>query len=98
MTAGAVPAGDRDAPQTGPGPGKAARNERRTLFATMLNTLASATITVGVLAPAAGLLYGFSVPGADRAAWAVFVIAMAWLLGGAAQHSVARAILGGIEE
>ena len=48
------------------GPGKAARNERRKLFATWLNTLASATITVGVLAPAAGVLYGFSSPAAER--------------------------------
>ena len=81
-----------------PGPGKAARNERRKLFASILNTLAGATITVGVLAPAAGILYGFSAPGVDRSASYVVVVATAWLLAGVVLHSVAQLVLGGIEE
>ncbi len=81
-----------------PGPGKAARNERRKLFASILNTLAGATITVGVLAPAAGILYGFSAPGTDRSSLYVASVATAWLLAGAVLHSVAQFVLGGIEE
>ena len=80
------------------GPGKAARNERRKLLATWLNTLASATVTVGVLAPAAGILYGFSIPGADRTPWLLAVLPVAWFSLGVALHLVARKVAGGIEE
>ena len=80
------------------GPGKSARNERRKLLAAWLNTLASATVTVGVLAPAAGILYGFSVPGADRAGWLLWVLPPGWFLVGLALHSVAQVVAGGIED
>ena len=91
---------DARGPEEGPppGPGKAARNERRKLLATWLNTLAGATVTVGVLAPAAGILYGFSVPAADRAAWLLAALPVAWFLVGLALHFVAQRIVRGIEE
>jgi hypothetical protein len=77
-----------------PGPGKAARNEQRKLLATWLNTLAGATVTVGVLAPAAGILYGFSIPGADRAPWLLAILPVGWFSFGVALHLAARRIAG----
>ena len=55
-------------------------------------------MTVGVFAPAAGILYGFSVPSAGRAGIFLFLIAAAWLIAGMLLHSPAHVILGGIEE
>ena len=80
------------------GPGKSARNEQRKLLAAWLNTLASATVTVGVLAPAAGFMYGFSIPGADRAPWLLGVLPVAWFSLGVVLHLVARTVAGGLEE
>ena len=77
-------------------PNRSARNEQRKSLATWLNALAMATVTVGVLAPAAGILDGLSTPvrtGIEMAA----AIAV-WLVGGVALHTVARGILRGIEE
>lgn len=86
-----------DAPQPNR-PGKAARNERRKLLANWLNTLAAATVTVGVLAPTAGILYGFNVPGGDRAEWLLWALPGGWFLAGVALHLAAQVIAGGIEE
>lgn len=77
---------------------KAARNEQRKLLATWLNTLAGATVTVGVLAPAAGILYGFNVPGPGRSFGALVAAVTAWLGAGVFLHLLARSILGGVEE
>jgi small-conductance mechanosensitive channel len=77
---------------------KAARNEQRKLLASWLNTLAGATVTVGVLAPAAGVLYGFSVVGPDRSALSLAGAVLSWLASGVILHLVARSVLGGIEE
>lgn len=77
-------------------PNKSARNERRKLLATWLNTLAGATVTVGVLAPVAGMFYGISVP--PRGVVEITVALCAWLSVGCILHLLARSLLGGIEE
>ncbi len=75
---------------------KAARNEQRKLLATLMNTVAGATVTVGVLAPAAGLLYGLSVP--VRSTFQIGIVVSAWLVTASVLHLTARRILRGIEE
>ena len=77
-------------------PNRTARNEQRKLLATWLNTLVGATVTVGVLAPAAGILYGLSTP--VRSGIEMTVAVAIWLAGGVALHTVARGILRRIEE
>lgn len=78
------------------GPGKSTRNERRKLMASLLNTLAGAAVTVGVLAPIAGMLYGVTVPAMSAVG---LVVALAvWLVAGLILHVIARVVLGRIEE
>lgn len=61
-----------------------------------MNTVAGATVTVGVLAPAAGILYGFSSP--VRSMSTMNVVVTIWLASTAVLHLLARGILRGIEE
>lgn len=77
-------------------PNKTARNERRKLLATWLNTLAGATVTVGVLAPIAGLYYGISA--SPRTGIEIATAIGIWLVAGGILHLLARSRLGGIEE
>ena len=67
-------------------------NERVKLTATWLNTLASATATVGVLAPLASIVYGL---GLSPISPVVFVASgTIWFLAALALHLGARRILG----
>lgn len=77
-------------------PNKAARNEQRKLLASLMNTVAGATVAVGVLAPAAGILYGLSSP--VRSTPTMIVVMTVWLASTAILHLFARGILRGIEE
>ena len=69
-------------------------NERIKLGASALNTLATASITVGVLAPLAAYLYGLAVPSATRALWELLLSGLAWFLVAAALHYGAQRLLG----
>ena len=71
-----------------------AENERIKLAATALNTLATASITVGVLAPGAALFYGFSAT--PRSASEVVLSLAIWLSLGGALHFGANRLLGGL--
>lgn len=73
---------------------KSARNERRKLTATFLNTLASGVIIVGGLAPLAAWFYGGSYAPAGPLS-AGFLICMAITVG---LHLLGRLMLQGIEE
>nr|WP_314258906.1 amino acid transporter [uncultured Devosia sp.] len=75
---------------------KAARNERRKITATYFNTLASATIAVGGLAPLAALIYGSGGAGV-RVGPLTFGVVICFL-GSFVLHLVARWFLEGIEE
>lgn len=66
------------------------------LLAAWVNTIAGATLTVGVLAPAAGLVYGFSVPA--RSAFEIGIVVSVWFVTGVVLHLAARRVLRGIEE
>ena len=67
-------------------------NERLKLGATALNTLATATVTVGVLAPSAAILYGFGVT--PRPAWQLVLSGVGWFLIGVGLHYGAQRLLG----
>jgi hypothetical protein len=69
-------------------------NERVKLTATWLNTLASATATVGVLAPVASIVYG--VAPSPPSATLLLVALPVWLLGALALHLGARYVLAGL--
>jgi uncharacterized protein involved in exopolysaccharide biosynthesis len=47
---------------TPPGPGNLTHNERVKLTATWMNSIASGTVLVGIVAPAAAMLYGTATP------------------------------------
>jgi hypothetical protein len=72
-------------------------NERRKLFATMLNTLASSSCTIGVLTPiAAAVFYGAAPKGLGIGA--IIVGAVFWLGTAVVLHNRARRVLGGLRE
>lgn len=76
--------------------GKAARNERRKITATYLNTLASALIVVGIFAPSFALIYGgvpINFEGRNLILGAAVCIVMSVSL-----HWLARRMLKGVEE
>jgi hypothetical protein len=52
-------------------------NERVKLAATALNTLATASVAVGVLAPLSAILYGLGVT--PRPLWQIVLSAVVWL-------------------
>ena len=66
-------------------------NERIKYLATLVNTVASATIVAGVIAPLIAFTYGVSGPGGGRVAIAISLV---WLFTGAALHYAVRIILG----
>ncbi|HEX8166970.1 MAG TPA: hypothetical protein VF601_14455 [Beijerinckiaceae bacterium] len=71
-------------------------NERVKLTATWLNTLASATATVGVLAPLASIVYGL---GPSQPSLIALVPAMAiWFFAALALHLGARRMLRGLRQ
>ena len=75
-------------------PNRSARNERRKLTASYLNTLSAAVITLGALAPVAAVAYGNATPSVPVIAiGAAICIGTSLIL-----HSLARWYLGGIEE
>lgn len=70
-------------------------NERVKLTATWLNTLATATATVGVLAPLASVAYGV---GPAQASLAALVPAVAiWFFAAVGLHVAARRALRGLK-
>lgn len=66
-------------------------NERMKYLATLVNTVASATIVAGVIAPLVAFTYG--VPGPAGSAFTI-VVSLVWLFTGAALHYAVRVILG----
>lgn len=70
-------------------------NERVKLTATWLNTLASATATVGTLAPFASVAYGVGPPNQGLAT--LLPGAAVWLSGAFALHLAARHVLRGLQ-
>lgn len=75
-------------------PTKAARNDRRRLTATFLNTIAVAFVVTGVIVPVISLTYQLTTP--QTRYWPVF--GLAWLTFGIGLHLIARHILNGVEE
>jgi hypothetical protein len=70
-------------------------NERRKLWATLLNTLAAASIVTGVFAPVAAVVLGVT---AGPAWTPTFVLAATiWYLVALALHFCARYVLGGLQ-
>lgn len=67
-------------------------NERLKLGAAALNTLATASMTVGVLAPAAAFLYGLGTPAAPG--WTLLVGAGIWVSFAGLLHYGAQRLLG----
>ena len=73
------------------------RNERTKLLAGALDRVSTACVTVGIVAPAASLVYGFS--GRFQApAWFLSVAFVLWSLAAIALHLGARRVLGGLVE
>ena len=66
--------------------------ERVKLGATALNTLATASVTVGVLAPSAAFLYGVSAT--TRPLWQLVLGGAIWVLFAAGLHYLAQRLLG----
>lgn len=66
--------------------------ERVKLGASALNTLATASMTVGVLAPAAAFLYGVGNP--TRPIWQLGVGGAIWVLFAVGLHYLAQRLLG----
>lgn len=66
--------------------------ERVKLGAAALNTLATASVTVGVLAPSAAFLYGVSVPA--RPLWQLIAGGAIWVLLAVGLHYLAQRLLG----
>lgn len=71
-------------------------NERVKLLAGAIDRVSTASITVGVLAPAAAAIYATAVTGLNLLVYAV--AAIVWLLVGAALHLTARWVLGGLRQ
>lgn len=69
-------------------------NERVKYFATWLNTIASAAVVVGVVAPLAAAFYGTG--GVAPPTPALTLGAVIWFLSGLALHLAARRVLGGL--
>ena len=69
-------------------------NERTKYLATLLNTVAAATIVAGVIAPIVAFTFG--VPGPISGRFALLISAV-WLLTGVALHYVVRRILGRLQ-
>jgi hypothetical protein len=67
-------------------------NERVKLTATWLNTLATATVTVGTLAPLASAVYGIGPSPLNPAV--LLAMVTIWSLAGLALHLGARYVLG----
>lgn len=71
------------------------RNERTKYLATLVNTVAAASVTAGVVAPLVALTYG--VPGPLGGSFTL-LISLAWFLAGVALHFVVRVVLGKLRE
>lgn len=69
-------------------------NERIKLAASALNTLATASIVVGVLAPSAAIFYGLGAPSPARPLWQLILGGLTWVLIGGALHYGAQKLLG----
>jgi len=72
-------------------------NERTKLLASALDRASTACVTVGIVAPAASLIYGFG-GRLDAPAWFLTVAFVLWSVGASILHLVARWVLGGLEE
>ena len=72
-------------------------NERRKLFATMLNTLASSSCTIGVLTPIAAVFFSGSAPRNLGTGWIIAGVVF-WLGAAVVLHTRARRVLGGLRE
>jgi hypothetical protein len=68
-------------------------NEQTKLTAGAINTLSTAMITVGVLAPTAAYLYGLSSAAIYRPLWQLLLSGLIWLLSGLVLHYAARTLL-----
>lgn len=66
-------------------------NERTKYLATLVNTVAAATIAAGVIAPLVAFTFG--VPGPFSGGFAI-AVSVVWLSTGAALHYAVRIILG----
>lgn len=73
---------------------KAARNERRKITATAVNTLAVSMVVTGAVVPIVTLSYQLGEP--KTRFWALFMLT--WLAFGFGLHLVSRQILEGLEE
>lgn len=73
---------------------RVARNERRRLTATFLNTIAVAFVVTGVIVPMISLTYQLTTP--QTRCWPIF--SLAWFAFGIGLHLIARHILNGVEE
>jgi hypothetical protein len=73
------------------------RNERIKLSASALNTLSTAMITVGVLAPVAAFLYGLGVPNPAPTIWQLALTATIWVVVGGSLHYGALKLLGRLQ-
>lgn len=71
---------------------KLVNNERAKLGATMLNTLATASMTVGVLAPTAAYFYGLNSTGVP--VWQLALGLAVWVFVAAGLHYGAQKLLG----
>ncbi|QFU15686.1 hypothetical protein GDR74_05345 [Microvirga thermotolerans] len=69
-------------------------NEQTKLTATWFNTIGTAAMTVGVLAPVATALYGFAATPLQTET--LVIGALAWLLAGLSLHLTARFVLRGL--
>ena len=67
-------------------------NEKLKLGASALNTLATASVTVGVIAPLAAFLYGISIP--TKAGWQLALSALLWVSIGGSLHYGAQRVIG----
>jgi hypothetical protein len=72
-------------------------NERTKLLAGALDRLSTACLTIGVVTPAAGLIYGF-VGRFVASGWFLVVAGAMWSGSAVALHLVARWVLGGLKE
>lgn len=73
------------------------QNERTKLLAAALNTAATSSFTVGVLAPIAAVFYNFG--GSSEVPLSTIVIgAVGWISAAVALHLAARWVLKGLEE
>jgi hypothetical protein len=67
-------------------------NERLKLAANRLNTIATASVTIGVIAPLAAFIYGLSAT--TRPVWSIALSAPIRLLNAGALHYAAQKLLG----